>query len=202
MDMAIAYNMKKQGRKMAEGGSLPCAAHGMDACKMCHGSKMADGGFVEKEQESGYGSMPEESEKRNEHAMSQDDRMLNQHGQDEIGPRGMDEDNESQPDRIIDHPVENQDFPEEEEDMISRIMNRQEQHYSEGGQVANYTGREGDKASAQYDDLVKDDDLEFHYTGENSGDELGNDALEEEMHDIISRIMASRAKRDRNPVPA
>lgn len=40
------------------------------------------------------------------------------------------------------------------------------------------------------------------YTGANSGDEAGNEALDENDHDLVSRIMRSRAKRDRMPRPA
>jgi hypothetical protein len=191
--LAIAYAMKKKAREheMATGGEM-CA----------YGHPMAEGGFVEEEKDSGYRSMPEESEKRDEPAMREDDRMLNQHGQDEIGPRGMDEDNESEPDRIVDHAVENQGFPMEEEDMVSRIMKQREEHYSEGGQVANDSDPIADSEPAEFDYLVNNDDLDSHYTGANSGDEIGNQTLDDEMHDIVSRIMRSRAKRDRMPVPA
>jgi hypothetical protein len=48
---------------------------------------------------------------------------------------------------------------------------------------------------------VKDDDLEQHYTGENSGDELGNAQEDEDRRDIVSRIMKSRRLKDRLPRP-
>lgn len=99
------------------------------------------------------------------------------------------------------HPVENQDMGEEE-DMIGRIMKKRVGHYSEGGKVANETEPKADFEEAEYDDLVKDDELEEHYTGKNSGDEVGNEAEEEDEKDVVSRIMKSRKKKDKMPHPA
>lgn len=255
MSLAIQYAMKKKAG-MARGGMM--CAHGSTACEMCHGGKMAEGGYARKqsentlreeekrsgyenqtdnyepflaeggkvqydgdededmvgriisnryphdafedeEEDSGYEEMPEDREKSNARATAEDDRGLNQHGEKEVGAEGMDEDNESEPDRIIGHAVENQD---DVEDMVGRIMAQREHHYSEGGRVANDTSPIADFEDNQFDDLVKRDDLEQHYTGANSGDEIGNANLEDLMHDIVERVMRSRAKRDRNPVPA
>lgn len=158
--------------------------------------------FESEEDATGYGAMPDEPMKEDEPAMGEDDRMMNQHGEYEEGSQGSSQDNESQREEMYEHAVENQGFPEDEEDLVSRIMRQHQEHYSEGGKVANDSEPMADDEDAQYDDLVKDDDLEEHYTGANSGDELGDQELEDEMHDIISRIMRSRAKKDRNPVPA
>lgn len=90
------------------------------------------------------------------------------------------------------------------EEMIERLMRKRENCYSEGGQVANNTHQfeyEFEEPN-NFDDLSRRDDLEFSYTGANSGDELGNDQLEDDESDMISRIMRSRAKKDRNPRPA
>jgi hypothetical protein len=50
------------------------------------------------------------------------------------------------------------------------------------------------------------DDHKMHedadYTGANSGDEIGNEGEDERREDIVSRVMRSRAKKDRNPRPA
>lgn len=128
------------GTYMAEGGM--CAAHGMQACKMCHGGKMmAEGGFVHDEEASGY-----------------------------------------------------------EDDMISSIMKKRK-GYSEGGRVANDTDMEADFEPNEFDDLAKRDDLEQHYTGANSGDELGNAQEDEDERDLVSMIMKSRRKKDRMPHP-
>lgn len=124
------------------------------------------------EMKSGYLPMPEEHEEMNEAAMHEDEMDMNQ------------------------HPVHAEDSGEE--GIVDRIMKR----FSKGGQVANATPPMADKMPSEYDDLVLDDDLEFHDTGTNSGDELGNAQEDEDRKDIVSRIMSSRKKKDRNPRPA
>lgn len=83
--------------------------------------------------------------------------------------------------------------------LVDKIMRKR---MSEGGQVANDTDMTADTQPNEFDDLVLDDDLESDYTGANSGDELGNDAMDENDRDLISRIMRSRAKKDSMPRPA
>ena len=100
----------------------------------------------------------------------------------------------------VSHPVENQGMGEEE-DMIGRIMKKRK-GYSEGGRVANDSDPIADSEPAEYDDLVKDDDLEFHETAENSGDEIGDEQEDEDRKDIVSRVMKSRKKKDKMPHPA
>jgi hypothetical protein len=72
-------------------------------------------------------------------------------------------------------------------DVVDRIMRRM----SEGGQIANDGEVErADEQPAQFDDLVERDDLSEHYTGANSGDELG--APEEDVDDqddMVERIL-------------
>ncbi len=155
--------------------------------------------FEDEEKATGYRPMPEDREETNEAAMREDDRMLGQHGEYEVGAEGMDEDNKPQHERMISHAVENQD---DHEDMVGRIMKQRAQHYSEGGRVANDTPPIADFEDNQFDDLVKDDDLEEHYTGDNSGDEIGDEQEDEDRHDIVSRIMKSRRLKDRMPHPA
>jgi hypothetical protein len=98
----------------------------------------------------------------------------------------------------VSHPVENQD---DHEDMVGEIMKKRHM-YSEGGKVANKTPPTADFESAEYDDLVKDDDLEEHYTGKNSGDEEGDEAEDEDRKDMVSQIMKSRKKKGKMPHPA
>jgi len=86
-----------------------------------------------------------------------------------------------------------------EDDMISKIMAK---HYSEGGRLANKTEITADFEPNEFDELDLDDDLEQHDTGANSGDELGDHQEDEDRHDIVSKIMRSRAKRDKLPRPA
>ncbi len=101
----------------------------------------------------------------------------------------------------VGHPVENQDMDQDSEDMVGHIM-KARKHYSHGGRVANDSDPIADSEPAEFDELVKDDDLEFHETGENSGDELGDKQEDEDRHDIVSQIMKSRKKKDRMPRPA
>ena len=98
-----------------------------------------------------------------------------------------------------------------EQDLVDRIMHKVSQNfsgldrYSQGGKVANNTGtgEEADKLPNQYDDLVLRDDLESHYGDDNnSGDASGNAQEDEDRKDIVSRIMASHRKKDKNPRPA
>jgi hypothetical protein len=90
--------------------------------------------------------------------------------------------------------------PEDSGDMVDSIMAKR---MSEGGMMANDTEAfNPDAEPAQYDELVKDDDLDFSYDGKNSGDEDGDEALDEEDDDVVSSVMKSRKKKDKNPKPA
>lgn len=95
---------------------------------------------------------------------------------------------------------------EDDQDMIDRVMQKREHMYSEGGRVANEDhgpdeSRLADFSPNEFDDLALRDDLEFHYTGENSGDELGNEREDHDRRDIVARVMASRHKKDKLPNP-
>lgn len=88
------------------------------------------------------------------------------------------------------------------DDMVRDIMMSRAKGYSMGGKVANDDSPDVDSKPAEYDDLVKDDNLEFHDTEANSGDDLGNEEHDREDRDDIDEIMASRKKKGRMPVPA
>ncbi len=95
-------------------------------------------------------------------------------------------------------PKENESAEHEDEDMIGRIMKRRKMAH--GGKVEE---PEADFESADFDELDKEPaPHDADYTGANSGDEIGNGEIDENDHDLISRIMRSRAKRDRMPRPA
>jgi len=137
------------------------------------------------EKASGYMSHEGNDVKHNSMAMHEDDKDLNQ------------------------HKVHSMDS--HEDDMVDRIMKKRSPSfegearlYSEGGKVANDTHPfECDfEDPNEFDDLVLRDDLDYEYTGKNSGDELGDEAEDERRADIVSRIMASRRKKDKNPRPA
>ncbi len=259
--------------------------------------KMKDGGFVRDEEESGYVPMLGDDIKDNAMAHEQDDKMLNQHGEDEIGPEGrhMKEGGEMKSrrqrmmeasmgmaeggeikdksygsperlDRQFDEKGVHTQFSSREnaeaarkagykpskaphervlnelrsmpnpklqglaeggepelettvrpdtgygkvirvmsahggdiegEDMVGRIMRKRQHMYSHGGEVANddhpfeYEFEEPNN----FDDLARRDELSFHDTGKNSGDELGDDRVHD---DLVDRIMLKR-KKQHNP---
>jgi len=90
----------------------------------------------------------------------------------------------------------------DEDDIVERCMRK---HMSEGGEVANGGEDDLDQMADgkpnEFDDLALRDGLESSYTGANSGDELGNEQLDHDEHDIIERIMKSRSKKDKLPNP-
>ena len=129
-------------------------------------------------------------------AMEEDDRDLNQHGEDEIGPEGA---HMAMGGQMHDHDHQSEAH---EMDMIDRIMKKRQHMYSEGGKVANSDEIEAGFMPNEFDDLHLRDDLEEHYTGANSGDEIGNEREDHDRADIIARVLASRKKKDRLPHPA
>jgi hypothetical protein len=165
--LAIAYAMKRKAKKMAGGG------------------------FIAKE-EAEYDPTQNPPDVHDERAMVEDDRDLNQHGEIEEGPQGMD--------YAMGGEAEVSDA--QMLDMVGRIMAQRQRMYSKGGRVANDTPPEADSERADYDELPAEDELEFHDTGANSGDELDDAREDHDRRDIVSRIMKSRGKRDRMPHPA
>jgi hypothetical protein len=151
--------------------------------------------------------------KKDKSAMSEDSRKLGQHGAHEEGPQGgdggfHDESYMGNPGNSWDNYSESEDG--DGQDMIGRIMKQRQQMFSEGGKVANInqgvstdSGDElADLKGNEFDDLSLRDDLEQSYTGANSGDELDDARENKDRADIVSRIMRSRAKKDRMPRPA
>lgn len=157
---------------------------------------MAEGGFIGSyqsdcdehceepcaihEQASGFVDHEGNDVRHNATARHEDDMDLNQHGDMDEGAGDM---NSMSP-------------------TVRKIMMGRAQGYSEGGKVANSDLPEADFMPNEFDDLHLRDDLEEHYTAENSGDELGNAQEDMDRKDVVSRIMASRRKKDRNPRPA
>lgn len=88
-------------------------------------------------------------------------------------------------------------------DIVDHIISKK---YSQGGMVANGGEDElshlADGMPNNFDDLALDDDLESTNSGESSGDFLGNAQEDEDRHDIVARVMKSRAKKDKMPRPA
>lgn len=91
----------------------------------------------------------------------------------------------------------------EDSPTIMRIMSKRVKKYSKGGMIANDdTDEMADAMPAEFDDLANRDELEFSYTGENSGDELGNSQEEMDRRDTVARIMRQRKMKQSNPRPA
>lgn len=176
--LAIAYAIKRKAAKQhkAMGGDM-CAHGKMMGCPTCH----EDGGPVidpEKAKQFMEGYKKPMAKGGSVH----EDEMMTGY---EAMPK--------------EHEMMNHEAEMEDNDMIDRIM---AQRYSEGGKVANDVEPEADEEPAQYDELAKDDDIEFHYTGANSGDELGDEEEDEDRHDIVSRIMKQRKMKGKMPRPA
>ncbi len=77
-------------------------------------------------------------------------------------------------------------------------------HFADGGMVDRIMGKRkggetADEQPAEYDPMELEPAPEADYPGSN---EHGNEALDENDQDLISRIMRSRAKRDSMPRPA
>src|SRR5271166_2766384 len=214
--LAIAYSMKRKaqhkshGGYMAEGGTaqpsqprpqLPGSPEDRKkiqdsfnhALGFAEGGMLTDSGYqsscnehcespcmVHEQAEPVNAMLPEDPPHSEGRALS-----LNQHGASDEGAGDMDSI----------HPL------------IKKIMMSRAKGYSEGGKVANEDHGPMDSRLAgfkqnEFDDLALRDDLEESYTGKNSGDELGDAQEDSDRRDIVSRIMKSRAKKDRMPRPA
>lgn len=222
MSMAIKYAMMKKA-KMAKGG-MPCDEHGEAMCHMCHGGEYADGGDVtppmsalaagvkkafgmsDEAQASEPDESPPPAAKDTNPKTAGIKKAFNVPGyakggfvEDEM-ESGYMPDPMEHPDHMYDHAEENQG--DEGEDMIGHIMKRR-MMMSKGGMVANDTPVEADFEKNDFDDLAMHDHLEDHYTGADSGDELGDHEEDEDRRDVVSQIMRSRRKKmGHNPRPA
>lgn len=175
--------MGKSPKSEAQGGKV-CAAHGMQDCGHC----MSKGGdFEHEEKMSGYEKMPM-AQKYAEGGFVREEK--------ESGYEDMPKARKS---HEYPHEVENQDLVARAMDALHMARGGM---YSEGGKVANDTPDMADFEENDFDDLPKEDDLSFHYTGESSGDEDGDEQEDDDRHDIVERIMRSRKKKDRMPHPA
>lgn len=101
--------------------------------------------------------------------------------------------------------IHSADMMEHGGDVVERIMHKGLKNMSEGGRIANQEHGPNDDDLAdfsrnEFDDLVLRDDLNEHYTGANSGDEIGDEREDEDRRDIVSRAMRSLAKKDRMPI--
>lgn len=251
MSLHVAYAMKK---RMAKGGMMTEDGYQSECTEHCESPCMVH------PQASGYEMHEEDHMRPNHMAMEQDDRMLDQHGDDEMGPegrhmaegghvKGINRQHENRREgtseaghyakyqtssgnsdgskdwtndqakkshhktiaemRSMPKPnlpmadggfIGSHQSMDHEEDMVGRVMKKRQHMYSKGGQVANDTPPEADFEENQFDDLVKDDELESHFDAKNSGDMDGNE-YGADHDDMIARVMMKRRKQH-NPNPA
>lgn len=193
MSMAIGYNMKK--RRMAEGGDVKGVHQQYNPSSKSTGTSLP-GGHVRgarmaRENEHGILKRPEETaQKREGMAKEAHQRTL----EEMKSMRGQDRTNLAEGGEVC--PTCN--GRSGHDGMVDRIMSK----YSEGGRVANEDEDDTDFKENEFDVMPEEDHLEEHETGANSGDELGDHDEDEREGDLVSRIMRSRSKRDRNPKPA
>lgn len=98
-----------------------------------------------------------------------------------------------------------QEMPEseaEDDDGSDGIVDRIMKRFAKGGAVEQATPPVADSEEAEYDVLPEMEDTEADETGANSGDELDDEQEDDDRKDIVSRIMKSRAKKDKMPRPA
>ena len=208
-NMAIKYNMMKKAKNFAMGGA--CDAHGDQACPMCHGGKMAEGGEVEDDlfegDEDALDMVGRIMKKRAK--MFADGGMASESTEEEPSPA---------PTPMYSGTVANTGSSSKtfRNKQTKPVATSEEADYAEGGDVvssimkrrgntpgamANETTRDTEFKDDQFDDMVLDDHLDHEAddTVANSGDDIGDEGEDERRHDIVSEIMRSRAKKDRLP---
>lgn len=206
--LAIAYSMKKKSNRMAEGGPVksdpkpPMGPGGIpldpEKTKKLAAVFKAEGGQIQDNYQSSCTEHCESPCSIHPQAEPMEETMP----ADPAGSTGMHSSLNQLGDRS-----EGAGDMDSIHPLIRKIMMGRAQGYSEGGKVANQDHGPKDSRLAgfdqnEFDDLSLRDDLEQHYTGANSGDELGNSQEDSDRRDIVSRIMKSRAKKDRMPRPA
>lgn len=77
--------------------------------------------------------------------------------------------------------------------MVDKIMAKR---MAKGGEVT------ADEKPNEFDEMELEPAPNPPHSGNDYGDDLGNEEIDENDHDLISRIMRSRAKRDSLPRPA
>jgi hypothetical protein len=195
--LAIAYAMKKRGKKMAGGGGYFAEGGMTDAGYQSTCDEHCTSPCAVHEQAEYNPEHEGDDHKHNSMALSEDDRDLNEHGDVEEGPQGSASRMLSKSrDLMAPEASSEEQDDSHEEDMVGRIMKMRQQAFSKGGMVANEA-----ESNRDTDYLATDDDLEFNYTGSNSGDMLGDAREDQDRKDIVARIMASRRKKDRLPNP-
>lgn len=211
--LMVNYAMKKKAKKMADGGEVadkpktiaqqinyPGTPQSQPSPKPTP-KGYARGGFVEEEEASGFADHEGNVQRPNGAAIAEDDLDLNQHAVvaragDPMAPE-------------VDGEMHEKDMDYSDlarlagGGIVDRIMRKR---YSEGGMVANGgeddLNKMADGRRNNFDDLALRDTLESSSNGSNNGDFLSDDREDSDRKDIVSRVMRSWGKKDRNPRPA
>lgn len=195
------------GRKMAKGGDVADPIKDSRLQSHAHEEDMVgDSGSsaIDGELDSGFQDHEGDKRRPSSAALSEADRDLNQHGEIEEGDQGggegfHDESYEGNPGDAHDQYQSDAHAM----DMVGRIMKQRQQHFSKGGMVANQDTQITGMMPNEFDDLHLRDELDGSdmETGAAAGDNLGNAQEDKDRRDIVSRIMKSRAKKDKLPNP-
>ncbi len=191
--LAAAYAVKKMAKK----------SHRADCpgCDMCHGGMMAEGGEI------GVHKPAYEGEKGKSLGHSEtgnDVRSMRYNNRSPFDPKAAGERAKEKHHKVLGE-LRGMKKPElyaeggevhDDDDMVDRIMLKR---MAAGGVIANDDEPEADAESADFDDLVEDDQLEGEYPG---SQEIGDEREDDDRKDIVGRIMRSRSKKDRMPRPA
>jgi hypothetical protein len=209
-NMAVQYAMMKKKKKMAEGGAVEDTADApqfgyngetWDAPPQKPHEQMGPPKDDENDRankpESGPGSFAMGGDTMDMSKMTRRERamMMAEGGEAKKAPM---------PESAQDDGEQGGQDPLHEMDMVTRIMHkRYPEHFAEGGEVKDEEPTAGFESN-DFDELDRDppETAEADDTGANSGDEIGDEQEDDDRKDIVSRIMKSRAKKDRNPSPA
>lgn len=176
--MAIAYNMKKKSKKMAEGGDVMKAErHAHDKGTSASGAKIRSGNRSMDFSKHPIASAPSIHREmgREDHREAKEraaESLYAEHDRPKPKLKGLAEGGDVEGDHI--------------DRILSKCM-------SEGGVVSNEQGEHADEMPNEFDDMVLDDHLDFHDTAANSGDDLGSKLNQKE--DMQDRILRKRASK-------
>lgn len=174
MSMAIKYAMNKKAKKMAGGGGVH------QPHKAAVGGKEGQseaGDHVRWEQAQRHSGNSSMAAAHNTMAKRQHQKVLSELESE----KGKDRTNLAEGGNV------------ECGTMVDRIMRKRMAH---GGEVM------ADFEPNEFDELELEPAPSPPHSGADYGDDLGDEEVAEEDHDLVSRIMRSRSKKDRMPRPA
>ncbi len=191
--LAIAYQMKRKAKKMAEGGMVPKGTH-YDEHEKEEMTPYIDGGH---QSSSVYDYDMEDPHKTQPESPGHDSMF----DEDEMGDAFVSHEGD---DKKHNSMAMSEDDKDLNQDLVDRIMYKR---MAKGGVVADEgmgdPMKHPDQMEADYDYLSTGDlDDSTTNSGAADGDEDGNMAEDERRRDIVARIMRQRSMKQRNPNPA